>query len=382
MDFTNHGLENSLRFGNGFEPKDLVPARVFDIILDETHPEWDKYSKYNAMGAIKYSILGSDQDVENPETLSVAFPINTTIRRLPLKNEIVLIIKSPSYKGSDAEYASITYYETIVGLWNTPNHNALPVKDTEEVDLGKGIDELSNINPLQPFPGDLLFEGRHGQSLRFTGYPHTKNIYVDEDNKTLPLTILSNGQIETDSGLEHIVENINEDYSSIYLTSNHKIPLTPARTKRSAFTTEPTEPNQYKGNQVIINGGRLYFNAKEEDIHLNAISNIGLTSNVIGLDGVDYIGLDAKKIYLGVQARKNELQPVILGNQLEILLSSLLTSLDRLGSVLSTATTVSGQSLPTVNLEGFALQAVAQSLAREINPNGPSSLKSKKVFTE
>ena len=382
MDFTNHGLENSIRFGNGFEPKSLVPARVVDVILDPASTEGVKYGQSNAVGAIKYALLGTDQDVENPETLSVAFPINSSIRKLPLKNEIVLLIKSPSYRGSDAEYASVTYYETVVGLWNTANHNALPVKDTEEVDLGEGIDELSTINPMQPFPGDLLFEGRQGQSVRFTGYPHKSNPFVDDENKTLPLTIISNGQIETESGVDHIVEDVNEDYSSIYLTSNHTIPLIPARTKRSSFNDEPTEPNYYKGNQVIVNGGRLYFNAKEEDIHLNAAENLGITSRVVGIDGVDYIGLDAKKIYLGAQARKFEQQPIILGDQLEVFLASLLSSIDRLGGVLSTATTVSGQSLPTVNLEGFALQAVAQSLAGQINPNGPSLLKSKKVFTE
>lgn len=380
--FTNHGLESNTNGNIRTSIKDLVPARVVDIILDSSHPEWIKYSLFNATGAIKYKLLRTSQDEENPETLSVAFPINSNIRQFPLKNEVVLLINGPSYKAPDGEYANVTYYDTIVGVWNTPNHNAVPVKDTQEVDLGKDIEELSTINPLQPFPGDLLIEGRLGQSIRFTGYPHRLNPFVDDENKTLPLTVISNGQIQTESGIENIIEDINEDYSSIYLTSNHLIPLTPARTKRSAFNTEPTEPNQYKGNQVIVNGGRLYFNAKEEDIHLNAIGNIGLTSQVVGLDAVDYIGLDATKIYLGVQARKNELQPVILGNQLEILLASLLTSLDRLGGVLSTATTVSGQSLPTVNLEGFALQAVAQSLAGQINPNGPSLLKSKKVFTE
>ena len=235
---------------------------------------------------------------------------------------------------------------------------------------------------MQPFPGDLLFEGRQGQSVRFTGYPHKSNPFVDDENKTLPLTIISNGQIETESGVDHIVEDVNEDYSSIYLTSNHTIPLIPARTKRSSFNDEPTEPNYYKGNQVIVNGGRLYFNAKEEDIHLNAAENLGITSRVVGIDGVDYIGLDAKKIYLGAQARKFEQQPIILGDQLEVFLASLLSSIDRLGGVLSTATTVSGDGLPTVNLEGTALQAVARSLAGQINPNGPSLLKSKKVFTE
>lgn len=390
MDFSNTGLDGANRFGADFSPKDLIPARVYDIILDSSHPEWNKYAQYNAAGAIKYATLETTQDVDNPETLSVAFPINSTYRHLPLKNEIVLLIASPSYKSSDVEYSGITYYTTVVGLWNTPNHNALPIKDTEEVDLGKvkingeqkEIEEKSTINPLQPFPGDTLIEGRLGQSIRFSGYPHSLNTFVDDENQTLPLTIISNGQVETESGVEHIVEDVNEDYSSIYLTSNHTIPLTPARSKRLAFTDEPIEPTSFKGNQVVVNGGRLYFNAKEEDVLITAQGNIGLTSNIIGIDSVDYIGLDSNKIYLGAEARKNELQPVILGNQLEILLASLLTSMDRLGGVLSTATTASGISLPTLNLEGFSLQAVAQSLSKQINPNGPSLLKSKKVFTE
>jgi hypothetical protein len=383
MDFTNFGLDLSNRVGDGFTPESLLPARVLDVILDSSHPEWNKYGNNSAVGVIKYVQLGLDKETEDINTLPAAFPINGSIRQLPLKNEIVLILKSTSNKTSTSgEYASITYYDTILNIWNTVNHNGLPTRGIEEVDLGEGIDEMPNINPLQPFPGDTLLEGRLGQSIRFTGYPHPLHPFVDQENKTFPLTIISNGQINTESGIEHITEDINEDYSSIYLTSNHSIPLTPAKTKRDSFSNIPVAPNAYKGNQVIINGGRLYFNAKEEDIHFNSFKNIGLTSQVVGIDSEDYIGLDSKKIYLGKQARKFEQQPVILGNQLEILLASLLTSLDRLGGVLTTATTVSGQAIPTVNLEGSALQAVLRSLSKQINPNGPSQIKSKKVFTE
>jgi hypothetical protein len=63
---------------------------------------------------------------------------------------------------------------------------------------------------------------------------------------------------------------------------------------------------------VIINSGRLFFNAKEEGIFLSATDGIGINSNHIGLDGKDYIGLDAKKLYLGTEAFK-EKEPVLKG---------------------------------------------------------------------
>ena len=77
--------------------------------------------------------------------------------------------------------------------------------------------------------------------------------------------------------------------------SDHKFELTQANTKRDAWESEPDEASTYKGNQVLINGGRLFFNAKEEGIFLSAVEGIGLNGKVVGIDGEDYVGLDAKK---------------------------------------------------------------------------------------
>ena len=54
----------------------LVPVRVVDIILDDTHPEWDKYGKMEALGAIKYRVIGEYQDESDPTLLDVAFPLH------------------------------------------------------------------------------------------------------------------------------------------------------------------------------------------------------------------------------------------------------------------------------------------------------------------
>ena len=41
-----------------------VPVRVVDVILDATHPEYEKYGRSNAIGAIKYSIADRAIDAE------------------------------------------------------------------------------------------------------------------------------------------------------------------------------------------------------------------------------------------------------------------------------------------------------------------------------
>ena len=265
-DFSNKETFSTSR-NEGIQPSDYVPVRVIDVILDSSHPEWIKYGGNQAVGAIKYSLLGYEIKTDNVETLPVAFPINPNIKTYPLKNEIVFVRSAPGLLSTNvSELSRINYYETSINIWNTRNHNGSPVKGTEEIDLGNNVEEIGDINPLQPFPGDTLLEGRLGQSIRFTGYPHKLNPFVDDSNKNKPLTIISNGQIETESGVEHIVENIDEDFSSIYLTSDHTIPLTPASTKRKAFNDKPVIPASYQGSQVLVNGGRLCFNAKEEDI--------------------------------------------------------------------------------------------------------------------
>jgi len=123
---------------------------------------------------------------------------------------------------------------------------------------------------MQPFPGDLIFEGRQGQSVRFTGYKSKKNIFVDDSNNGKPLLIISNGQESVGNGYDHIIEDIDKDSSSIYLTSDHKIKLTQSRDKYDSLNRKPKKANEYKGSQVLINSGRLIFNSKEEDINFTS----------------------------------------------------------------------------------------------------------------
>jgi peptide-methionine (R)-S-oxide reductase len=56
-----------------------------------------------------------------------------------------------------------------VHLWNNNHHNSQPANNiTKDIKLGGTFTENPNINPLLPFEGDTIFEGRNGNSLRFS----------------------------------------------------------------------------------------------------------------------------------------------------------------------------------------------------------------------
>lgn len=368
----------------------MIPVRVVDVILDDTHEEWDKLGRSEAVGAVKYRLLKKDIEESDSTVLPVAYPISSDLKKFPLKNEIVLLTSAPGY-GLDTSNLNVkTYYNTIVNLWNHPNHAAFPDDIDKGLDLGKDIDELTEVNPMQPFPGDIILDGRQGQSLRLTGFPSPKNEFVDNTNIGKPLTILSNGQKQADNPYDPIIEDVNEDASSIYLTSDHLVPLSQVRNKVESYgvRVKPPLANEYKGSQVVVNGGRLYFNAKEEGIFLNSNEYLELQSNYINVDGVKEVSLDAELIFLGAgvaAASQGVKEPVLLGNATLQTLNSLVEIVKGMANAMSKAITVDAKKIPGLNNRGAISSAQLSTLQKNSGlnkPFGTSPLKSKKVFVE
>ena len=354
-------------------------ARVVHVILDEDDDGYIEFGKNDSIGMVFFLPIGEElkeSAKKEPTNLPFAKPLDGSTRTYPLLNEIVLVTQAPSSILSDRDKAN--YYTRVISIWNNPNHNAYPTGDT--VDLGFDIEE-QRISPLQPFYGDTILEGRLGQTIRFSGEKHPDNIYTDDSNKNKPFIIISNGQVLEKDGNNFTVENINKDDSSIFLTSDHLVPLEQSRTKYKAADIEPIDAGKYKGKQIILNSGRLYFNSKEEDILFSAKESFGVTAKDINLDGEDYISLDAKKIHLGEKARLYETQPVILGDSLEYLLDDLLNSLTSLSKAMAKAQ-AGGKPVTSLMKEAPKLRGIVRQLKRRINPSGKSEIKSEKTFTE
>lgn len=369
---------------------EILPVRVKDIILDSSHPEYDKYYRAESIGAIKYSLLDKNIDTSNVETLPIAFPANRNFTTYPLKDEIVLLVKGPKF---DLEPASINkflertdYYLPIVGVMNQINY--VEFKDEKDnstpgpsFSSEEPFTEKEKIRPIRPFNGDVILQGRNGQSIRFTGARSKNNPYIDSSNSQSPLTIISNGHPEVDPSTFHI-EDINKDKSSIYLTENHIIPLTQSKLKYGGAKKRPVQSDKYKGAQIVINSGRLFFNSHTDDIQFTSTADFGVSAKVAYIDAEDYVTLDAKKIYLGEKAKQFERQPVILGDNLEVFLQELLSILGEVAKAMTTAKTVDGKAVLDLNYIGPGFTATVESLTNKIKPGGKSLLKSDTTFTE
>lgn len=369
------------------DTSNLQPVRVVDVILDDNHPEWEKYGKSECIGAIKFRPLFTNVEESQSEELPVAYPLSSTVRTLPLKNEVVLLHQSISNTIDDSVNNKKLYYTTVIAIWNHPNHNAYPENtELEELDLGLNIMELVNVNPLTPFPGDVLLEGRQGQSLRFCGFLSDKNPWTTVQNNGQPLIILSNGQISAENAFDSIVEDVNQDKSSIYLTSNHIIPLEQAKTLNKSYNDpKPVLANKFQGSQIILNSSRVFINARDENVLISSKQSVGINAQSINLDSDNYFCIDSPQIFLGEKARsapQNTKQPILLGNSVEQYLKSIIQVLDGLAGDLLQSKTVDGKPIPLLNKRGIQMQQTLRVLDSQLNPNGVSILKSKKVFVE
>ena len=99
------------------------------------------------------------------------------------------------------------------------------------------------------------------------------------------------------------------------------------------------------------------------------------------MDAINYIGLDAEKIYLGKRARQREQHPVIKGDSLEVWLKALTDQLNRVAIAMQSAANGAGPIVSLVKEAPILIKAL-KLLEKDINPGGESTLKSKKVYTE
>ena len=362
--------------GGGKKSAGTVYGRVIKTILSLSDPDCKDSSMLNG---VFYRIPKQPGDESNDTSIAGVKPFakqgNSSMRVIPMPGELVEIVPA---LGVDATAGNVMYWGRIVNVWNHPHHNAIP--DTKQQDWGDrligGQKEESTISPLHANPGDTLLEGRLGQSVRFGGYKGVQSKNIDDSNDGKPIILISNGQVKTDEGDTPIEEDINQDYNSIYLLSNHKSELVASNDKRNSYKTKPISSDQYKGNQIVINGGRLYFNAKEDSVLISAKDSIGLNAATVNLDATDYFCVDANKIFLGAKARTGQVENAVLGMQLDNWLQSLISNLQIIAGAMKAATN-GGGAVASLQAAGTALDTTLTSLQTQIE-----NIKSNKVYIE
>jgi len=376
-----------------------LPARVLDIILNESHPQFSELGGWNSMGTIFFSSV--EKGTGDNQTVLYAKPLFPQLKTYPLVNELVYLVKLPTTEVNTYNGITKYYYFNTINLWNHPHHNAYPdifykqpqsnppPKSYQDIEGGSFIRtqnqensinlnsptmggtfvEKTNIHPLLSFAGDNIFEGRFGNSIRLGNTSKTtsniKNNWSGAGKNGDPIIILRNGQDpnSSDEGWVPIVENINRDLSSIYLTSTQKIPLTNSTENYKAFSTQPTLIREYNNPQVILSSNRLVFNTTSDDIILASKKHIVLSSDdTVGISTKKDVVVDSTNIKLGSRFAS---QPIILGSDFMDQFEQLLISLKNLTSALENLQDWPG-GLPIPNAVVSPIATTTKSVVEEI----------------
>jgi hypothetical protein len=386
-------------------------GRVTDIILNDQYPEFDKYGGPNGIGTIFYELnnfIGGENGIAKP-----FFP---QLSAYPLVNEMVLIFKLPNSNIGRNTAEESYYYINMISLWNHPHHNAYPnpvtsntlpesqqrdykqtsggsvrrVTDEETgIDLNSDINlsqatfqERNNIHPLLPFAGDIIHQGRWGNSLRFGSTAATTDTQLNGWSSTGdngdPITILRNGQPlnSSDEGWKHITEEINPDLSSIYLTSYQSIGLKPSSENYRSFKTLPTSISSFTNPQIILNSDRVIINAKTDSVLLSAQKSISLSTNESVNINTKTLSIDAGRINLG---SKDAPESVVRGDTLYFQLNGICDALTSMLEILSTSKTyING--VPANDVQSNQIYSSAKTQIEQIQEYLPEML-SKNVKT-
>lgn len=392
----------------------IAYGRVVDIILDEgtTEEEKEKFKRngeWAGVGTIFYksvTVPVGDNQLKTEGTK--AFPYFPNFKHYPLIGEIVPIIQLPSPTiGVSTTTDTISYYLPPTNIWNTVHHNAYPylpglppsqqksyaqseagslVKDApqqSQIEFGKTFIQRDNIRDLLAFEGDVIVEGRWGNTIRLgstvTSRPNTwSSVGTCGD----PLIIIRNGQNQPNPTpiQQPEVEDINKEGSSVYLTSTQSIPIqtptaeeTHSSGKSSYHKFYPTPPSQYnKGTQAIISGDRVIINAKKDHVLIDARLTLSFNAQKgFNFDTPkNFVVKTGTTIRLGKEFAPH---PLIKGDKMVNLLDSLINELSNLAITL--------QSVPVPGMEGVkAASTILVPKLAELKASLPAT-KSTKTFT-
>ena len=339
-------------------------------------------------GVISVEVL-SEVGSSTSNVIPNVLPLTPNLKNYPLINEVVMIVALANNNFTNNFNRLTYYYINPINLWNSQETNPLPVPNQNvksstqnkgylETEAGNPnkpnsqenttfkpgtyFQERGNVNPLYSFEGDYIIEGRFGNSIRLgntvpNNIANLNNNWSKTGSLGDPITIISNGLHSQTPSYNSITEDINSDKSSIYLTSTQQLPIeVSSKNDYLSYSTPPTSPKEYLGEQVILNSGRLLFNSTQDHILLSSKKSINLnTVESVNIDAATQTVIQTPELYLG---GVKTAQPVVLGDDLVGLLTDILSDLDTLtNSLVNQLGTPPGTPLAPTNLIAQAINS-------------------------
>ena len=346
------------------ESLQLIPAKVKQTYYKDDKPENTFY-----VSALILDGYSSQREV-------FARPLFSNMRQPPLEGETVLLLSTIGSYASGISSNEELYYLGIINLQGSVHHNSIPnINEVETRNDGGGdaqsyqttgagstrkqqqakIDskfpESRNVKAIQPYVGDVLIEGRFGNSIRLSSTLKSTNVYTKNANwqkgdgtEGDPMLILrvNKPTQNTNKVNDFITEDFTKDDSIITLQSTQALNFTPGSNVTDSIKNQSLDSwdkgQKFGGKQILISSGRVVFNSTQNEIIAFAKKGIGLSSaDAISLDAQKNIEMSATKILLG----KNADEPLIMGNKMKDWMDQLIDAIGKL-----TAITAVGPSSP------------------------------------
>lgn len=323
----NNGVKTLLPGGPGTQPGTTTDyfiyeaAQVEEIVTNESSDLSATTSRTANTGRAKIRFVNTGKGDESKE-LPWADPLLPHQTSYPLVGEYVLVFKMLGtywYVGPINTKRKITENaHPLVGLIPRPantvvrNQRAIAsgVLTQASVNInkvGKNFKEL-NVNPLKSFEGDIIYQGRYGNSIRLG----SSQMISSADGEQYPNIILRVGQgpatsrTTEDGGASALTnESINTDNSSIWMVSKQILGLIPATYGTNIHMRSTFEKPIFDGASILLNSDKVILNSKatsiymfaKKGIHMNALID-GITADTAGpiiLRTPNILGLFAEK---------------------------------------------------------------------------------------
>ena len=360
-DKTKWGLPSNT--GNTSFYLQFVPGIVLDVCLNEQSPIYTKKRHINSIIAKKHV---GENSVQKSMVRKRYYPLFRGMVDVPVKGDSVLL----------CDIGGILYYLGPLNSLNSPNFNIDTLGDTDTPNYSntnrdtKGTERGAYNIPanymVAPIPslqkvykpslddpkqrnkgedgsiqkvdthGDMLFEGRYGNSLRIG----SRGAY--------PLMMISNGRNPFNGEIENSFDGSLISITSAGSLLKHFKQFVLAsdsveenkRLVAGGNDSEETEKFDYEfgeenekpilSNQILINSDRIILNSRSNNITLSSFVNTDIgAGNNLTINTKNYTSIESSNIYLGKQAQdKNE--PLVLGTQLKELLEEIVDSIESL----------------------------------------------------
>ena len=199
-------------------------------------------------------------------------PADLNLFKRPLNGEHVFIVKGLREESNGDVRRYDWYYLTTYSIQSNINNNLLPGVTTKITKENESFKD-SSISALQVFTGDIIQQGRWGNTIRLGSSTESLQSNItnnwNSDRKNTPIIIISNNKPQTN------VESIDDSYSSLWLTSTQNI---------SNFTTNnPLRKSKTIGSSLIGTADKIILKSKDDIVALDSNKAIELNAPVISM---------------------------------------------------------------------------------------------------